>query len=611
MELVELAQANLLESADLMKESANIDRNNADQMFALAQSHLSARAEEGLDLTSVPVQNAIQDYAKAISLEWLATVRDQLAATLESVSSGMLNTVQAELQRSLNRLDTLNRSQDGMNPIVSFWPKNDGVVPSSFAPSPAEFYLEDHTEWPQMARAILEASLGEDRDLLPVDPIEAARTLLIRGGFVGLQGDIVPPLISAGTREDGRPSWSTGEPVEVRVIDGLVELEERIDSWLLRPSTETEQCLNEGLSSYLSKVNPRTGVPVTNHASRLAIYQQKLEEALNQSRPLIQIDQKMYATVHSQQITTSLNVQGFPFGEGHPARSITQEVVQGFLRMPGDFEWIFSSGEAESVLITSFLDNPVNPSVVSSFTQPLAQGMSNIVNADLLRSSFWLWRRARILENFIPLPDQLRLSAIRGFAITRALGYCTASIDVVNRVVDHNGVHEFPKHLLTATNRNNVLPALLESMVLTFADVPTKGKDAFNAYGALINYGMGGGLADEFQLSKVMIDFLDYGVGPEAQRVYATVDPGRAEKVSSTDYETRKIKILEYLDGYLRFLQQLDAKPLSNSHWRDSTGAVDPVDTLTLELMSDLTRGYTDVRTAVHNHSQDDCVMWS
>ena len=76
-----------------------------------------------------------------------------------------------------------------------------------------------------MARAILEASLGEDRDLLPVDPIEAARTLLIRGGFVGLQGDIVPPLISAGTREDGRPSWSTGEPVEVRVIDGLVELE--------------------------------------------------------------------------------------------------------------------------------------------------------------------------------------------------------------------------------------------------------------------------------------------------------------------------------------------------------------------------------------------------
>jgi hypothetical protein len=237
--------------------------------------------------------------------------------------------------------------------------------------------------------------------------------------------------------------------------------------------------------------------------------------------------------------------------------------------------------------------------------------MSQIVSPELLRSSFWLWRRARILENFIPLPDQLRLSAIRGFAITRALGYCTASIDEVNRIVDHEGVHEFPKYLLTATNANNVLPALLEAMVLTFADAPVRGKAAFNAYGALINYGMGGGLADEFQLSKVITDFLNYGTGPEAKHVYTPVDASRAEKVSSTDYETRKKKILEYLDAYLQMLQKLEAKPLTKTHWRENTGSIDPTDTLLLELMSDLRRGYTDVRTAVHIHSQDDDVFVS
>ena len=611
MNLVELARDDLLVSAALMKESAIIDRKNAEQMLVLAQSHFLTRTEEQLDLSSVAVQNVIQDYAKAISLEWLATVRDQLSATFESVSSGVLKAIQSELQRSINRMISLTTPQEGNPAVGSLWPRNDGEVPISFAPSPVEFYLEDHTEWPQKARAILEASLGEDRHLLPVDPIEATRKRLIQGGFVGHHGNLVPPLISAEIREDGLASWSIEQPVEICAIDGLVDLEERIDSWLMRSSTATEECLNEGLSSYLSQVDVRTGDPIASHASRLAIYQQKLEEALNQSRPLIEIDQKMYATVHSQNIQTSLNVQGFPFDEDHPARSITQGVVQGFLNTPGDVEWIFSGGETESVLISSFLENPVNPSVVSSFTEPLSRSMSNIVNPSVLGYSFWLWRRARILENFIPLPDQLRLSAIRGFAIARALGYCTASIDEVNRIVDHEGVHEFPKYLLTATNRNNVLPALLESMVLTFADVPTKGKDAFNAYGALINYGIGGGLSDEFQLSKVMIDFLDYGTGPEAKHAHTPVDLGRSEKVSSTDYETRKIKILEYLDGYLRFLQQLDAKPLSNSHWRDSTGAVDPVDTLSLELMGDLTRGYTDVRSAVHNHSQDDCVMWS
>jgi hypothetical protein len=374
----------------------------------------------------------------------------------------------------------------------------------------------------------------------------------------------------------------------------------------MRSSTATEECLNEGLSSYLSQVDVRTGDPIASHASRLAIYQQKLEEALNQSRPLIEIDQKMYATVHSQDLETSLNVQGFPFGEGHPARSITQEVVQSFLRAPGDFEWIFSGAEAESVLISSFLENPVNPSVVSSFTQPLTQSMSNIVKSNLLKSPFWLWRRARILENFIPLPDQLRLSAIRGFAITRALGYCTASVDEVNRIVDHEGVHEFPKYLLTATNANNVLPALLESMVLTFADAPVKGKAAFNAYGALINYGMGGRSVDQYALPKEMISFLN-----DNEFVYDVVDSNRQEKIVANDFDQRKENVLRYFDLYLSNLKRLDEQPQLKTYWRDNSGSVDPTDTLLLELMSDLRRGYTDVRTAVHNHSQEDDVFVS
>ena len=610
MSLVETARADLLESVGLMKEAAVADRKNADQRYMQAQTHLGSAFRGRLGVTSSPVQEAIKDYAIGICYEWSARVRDQLSVTLEAVATNMLNAIYAGIQQSLNRLTSLTTPQDGNPELVSLWPINTGVVPISFAPSPVEFYLEDPRDWPEMARAILEKSLGEGRHLLPADPIEATRTLLIRGGFVGNHGDMVPPLISAGTREDGLPSWSIEQPVEICAIDGLVDLEERIDSWLMRSSTATEECLNEGLSSYLSKFNPRTGVPVPYHTSRLAVFQQKLGEALGSSLPLIEIDREMNATVHPLEVRISPQIQGFPFTMGHPARQIVEDVLTAQLPI-GTPPNYFSSNDTESVSISSFMTNRVNPSVISSFTEPLSRSMSNIVNPSVLQSSFWLWRRARILENFIPLPDQLRLSAIRGFAIARALGYCTASVDEVNRIVDLNGVHEFPKHLLTATNRNNVLPALLESMVLTFADVPTKGKDAFNAYGALIDYGIGGGLSDEFQLSKVMIDFLDYGTGPEAKHVYTPVDLGRAEKVSSTDYETRKIKILEYLDGYLRFLQQLDAKPLSNSHWRDSTGAVDPVDTLTLELMSDLTRGYTDVRTAVHNHSQDDCVMWS
>jgi len=598
MNLVELARADVLESAALMKESASNDRKNAEQTYVSGQSHLGTNARGQLGVTSAPVQNTIQDYSKAISLEWSAKVRDQLAVTLEAVATSMLNAVYAGMQQSLNRLTALVTPQDGNPAVVSLWPKNDGVVPPSFAPSPVEFYLEDHTTWPERARELLELSLGEGREHLPIDPIQAARTLLIRGGFSKGRDKTATPLIWAATVGDTAPRWSAGQVASVRVGDDHGELEERVDSWLLRPSTETNRFLSEGLSDYLSQVDPKTNVPVPNHTARLSMYKTKLQEALNQSKPLMEIDQNMYPTVHSQNLVTTLNVQGFPFGEGHPAREITAGIVQGFLHTPGDVDWIFTGGEAESVLISSFLGNPVNPSVVSSFTQPLTQSMSNIVNESLLRSSFWLWRRARVLENFIPLPDSLRLSAVRGFAIARSMGYCSASVEEPNRIVDKNGVHTFPKYLLTKTNGDNVLPALLESMVLTFADAPIKGKHAFDAYGALISYGVGGGLSDRYTLPSIFVDFLVTG-----QHTLEVVDPNRAAKVSSTDYYERKAAIISYLDGYIEMLHEVSARPLSRTHWRENIGAVDPTDTLLLELMDDLLKGYVEVRTAVSNHT--------
>jgi Tubulin like len=607
MNLVDLARADVLESAALMKESAINDRASAEQARTQARSHLSAGAKGQINASNALVENTIRDISKAISLEWSARVRDQIAVTLEAVATSMLNSVYAGMQQSLGRLNSLITPQEGNPAVVSLWPKNDGVVPANFAPSPVEFYLEDHSTWPSTARELLESSLGEGRESLPIDPVQAARTLLIRGGFSKGRERTVPPLIWAATIGDSGPRWSAGQVSTVRVSDESTEMEERIDSWLQRPATHVSQFLSEGLSDYLSEMNPKTGVPVANHTQRLSMYKQKLQEALNQSRPLMEIDNSMYATVHSEELRTSLNVQGFPFGEGHPARLITEGVVQGFLKTPDKVDHIFTGGEAESVLISSFLDYPVHPSVVTSFTQPLTQSMSSINNGEKLRASFWLWRRARILENFIPLPDSLRLAAIRGFAVARSLGLCSATVDPeVNKIVDSEGVHEFPRHLLTATNANNVLPALLESMVLTFADAPTKGKAAFNAYGALISYGIGGGLSDEFQLSATLVDFLNTG-----NLSLNPVDPARAAKVKGPDFASRQANVLQYLDQYISQLHQLNAKPLAKTHWRNHTGSIEPTDTLLLELITDLTRGFTEVRTAVHNHSPEDGVTWS
>jgi len=164
------------------------------------------RAGQGSQwMTAAPVQETVQDLSKAIVFEWSARVCERLAVALESVATTMLSGVEASISQSMARIDMLTKPQDGKPAVVSGWPKNDGVVPNSFAPSPVEFFLEDHATWPDSASRLIGKSLGDTAGL-PIDPVEAARLLLIRGGFGGDGNEqiAINPLIWAAPSQDWR-----------------------------------------------------------------------------------------------------------------------------------------------------------------------------------------------------------------------------------------------------------------------------------------------------------------------------------------------------------------------------------------------------------------------
>ena len=443
-------------------------------------------------------------------------------------------------------------------------------------------------------------SLG-DKKGLSTKPVEAARTLIIRGKFDGAGKKVIPPLIWADSYE-ANPTWEIGKTVVIKVDDALESMGERIDAWISRPATELNRFMSEGLSDYLS-TNDRTGAPVADHGQRLATYRQKLQEALKQSRPLVEINTTMNATVHPEPLDYVLNVQGFPFGEGHPARNITAEIIQGFQKSAEPVDYVFSSGETESVLISNFLKHPVHPAVLTSFTQPLTNALAHFnTNDDLLRSAFWQWRRARNLENFIPLPDSLRIAAIRGFAVARSIGLMTAEPQKQNVISTPDGLLKFPRALLTATNAANVLPALLEAMVLTFAEASTRGKSAFEAYGALVTYGTGGGLVGDYEVSGVFEKFLrdgDYGVGNGNIGPISVTDEARANAARGSDMNDRCDKVMHYLRANLDRLDKLSTAPIDPKSWRNQDGVVEPADTLTLEILPDMRRAYVEVLQAV------------
>lgn len=593
LSLLQSTRAQVLQSSAKFKERAKEANGQAEKSMERARGHLASNPKGSIPMSATPVQETIQDLSKAIVFEWSARVRERLAIALESVATTMLSGVEASISQSMARIDTLTKPQDGKPAVVSGWPKNDGVVPNSFAPSPVEFFLEEHSTWPDTAGRLISKSLG-DAAGLPIEPVEAARLLLIRGGFGGdgQGGTQTDPLIWAEAH-GSEPVWEPGQQVSIVIDDDLEQMSDRIDAWLMRPATEMLYVLSEGLGSYLMPTHHKTGAAIPDHQQRLTTFRQCLTMALMQSRPLVEIDNVMNSTVHPKSLSYTLNIQGFPFGQGHPAREETEQVIQGFLNDARSVDWAFASGDAESVLITNFLEYPVNPSVVTSFTQPLHGALSHFT-PELLRSSFWQWRRARVLENFIPLPDDLRVAAIRGFAVARILGLATCSPNGINQISTKAGVFNFPRNFLTETDDDNVLPCLLESMVLTFAEAPTRGKAAFEAFGALIDFGTGGGMTSGFKIDGDVEHILRTG---DYMNI-AILDQTRADDLGQSASE-RVATAKAYLDGGIQFFDELDATKLHPHSWRNLVGSVEPATTLTRELLPDLRKGYVMVREAV------------
>jgi DNA-binding ferritin-like protein (Dps family) len=135
----------------------------------------------------------------------------------------------------------------------------------------------------------------------------------------------------------------------------------------------------------------------------------------------------------------------------------------------------------------------------------------------------------------------------------------------------------------------------MEAMVLTFAEAPTRGKSAFEAYGALIDYGTGGGMTKGYEVDGLLKQVLTTGSYDNVE----IVDSDRADALKSTDASGRVENAINYLNACIELLEEINSKQLDPQSWRDVVGFVEPVETLTRELMSDMTKAYVDVRSAV------------
>ena len=598
--LVRAAQEEVNRVAAEVQEEARQDSQTAAIKRQESQSAFGGIGGGRVGFESSPVQAAVDAVAKAVAGDWRASRREGVVGAMTALSSQVLAPLMASLEQASGTVFEMVSEVDGEPALVDSWPQYQRGIPNRYLPSPVEFFLEEPDTWPGLlegltADAAEMASKPEnDRPSYQAsNNIDATRFLIISGDFASTGTNRVPPMVWSPT------SWSPGGQPEIRVDVKFESLEDRVKAWMNRPEGKMARTLGEGLREYLSAIDS-AGRPVPEHTARLRTFRQKLGEAVDQSRPLIEIDIPLNSLVHSlhTEIKTTQLVQGFPFAAGHPARETVEQVIRN-----NNDSFLFSDNETESVLISSFIDNPVHPMVVTSLTQPLKIALDTFGNnAGHIQSSFWGWRRTKTLEDFVPLPDEVRLAVIRGFAVARLLGYITTSPSEKVVISGESGPIAFPFPLLTNVSRNNILPALLESFSLCFAEVSTRQLAAFDAYKRL--HELGEGTGHLYELAKEAVEFIKTG-----QHSLVPVDKEQAESMQADSPHERRAKMMDYLKRNLAHFQVLSGQSFTGQEYRTQAGSVVPEDTLTLEILQNLIDAYEEVANAIIGDSDSGVVV--
>ena len=596
LEIARSAKREVLEVSGEVRQEAREFRDLASLRVAGVQAPLMAVGKGKIGIESKPVQDAISEISKAIVLELKAMIFEKIAAEMEALSGQVLAPITAALQQGISLAQHYIISEEGTEAISASWPDNDGTVPKSFSPSPVEFYLEEHSSWPERLKELLAQSMPvvEVDEFLPVDPVQASAYLLVRGSRDGDSTDSRGnPFIWSQSYIGGKPQWSAGSTPQITLgLDSDV-LEEKVSHWLHRPNTPMATFLDEGLKHYLN-VNDRSDKPIPEHFTRLNLFKVKLQEALKQSEPLMQIDMALNSRVHPETLTVLPILQGFPFGTNHPARKVTEDILSSILPVGASLGEYFSDADSESVMISSFLKFPIHPAVVTSFTKPVTSALEKARTQAQLRGNFWLWRRAKVLEDFVPLPDEMRRAVIRGFVVGRLLGFVTADPGAPVKIVTEKGILEFPYPLLTQVRTENLLPALLEAFALTFGAVSTIGEAAFLPYKRLYELGSGDGAGVTFTATGELEEFIETGTTK-----LKPVDDGRRKSFTAETQEDRCSKMSENIETNLRRYMVIKETPFTGEEHRTATGLVVPEDTMSHEIINDLIRCYGEVKAAV------------
>ena len=463
------------------------------QLHAEATGYIEAGGRWKSDLASVFVEapnkipadhdlvrSGVRAAAGRAYLEALAEVRERASELIVELQEQVIDPL----------VQLLFQIQEGLGaaPEVAQWPGTYGVPPQ-LVPPPLEFCLVESDEWQDLYVDLVSASSSSDREEGGWETI--LRTMVGAGGFTVNRDGVehkVETAIELKKGEHWSPRANGGDGLSVK-FDKHYDVEDvviRAREWITRQGTAMGDFLDQGLMEYLNDTHA-DGNAVRDHQQRLNRFEQALNKALKASSPLVNIaDQaalKVHPTNHAQATSYSRVMEPLPLGTNHPARSLAEKVIEqtvfGSGAPAGAVDEYFGTERRgiESATCVSFLDSAVHPAAITSLMGPIAQAWASS-SGD--KANFWMRRRARNLEEFVPVHPEVLRSMARGWVTGRMLGLVPdPTHDQGFTVETDRGQAAFPWPTIrgriptSPSDGISWLPALLESIPLGFARYST------------------------------------------------------------------------------------------------------------------------------------------
>ena len=553
--------------------------NSIRSAAAKAEKAYKTDVKKGLDAVRVDgdlrgdsdeVRSAVESIAQGVAQRWRAKRLEHAADTMEAAGEQVFGAVRRAVQAAQQEVGhALNEDS------VKAWPSSINDLSARYLPSTVEFPLEHHNNW----LALLGDLCGEAR--IDGVPFGNLTTDPLRYRLIAGDSDMAP-LVRPGEHH----RWQPGQHADVVCDAGEDDIEKRVQEWTRRPGERFNRTVSEGLRRYLA-AEDETGRKRDDHPTRMKSFREQLGLAKQAADPLVRIDTALYGITNSDPLEFLTVCSQFPFGEGHPAQKAAQDVV-------GAASYSASVQDSSWVLVSSYVNHPMYPMAVRSFAEPVAEALQNSVGPQERSSKFWMWRRGRTLEAFVPLPRDALEAMVSGFAVARLCGYITAAPTSAIRITaSPDGEREFPWPLLTGLQDwDDLLAALLESFCLTFGTVGGEGMGVYDPYERLYDLGLP----------------IRHGrMTPDLSQLLETGDPthptvaGETPKAVGDSADERRRAAITYLDANLNRFRSHEKM---NRHMvRPRDGWTEP-GAMTTELAPIFRRCYQDLRDLIAGKQQ-------